>query len=142
MPIVTALTLFTLLFVLTHRVKAQSIVSTPISWSYDKSSQWGSLEPGFAACGDGRSQSPIDLSSALLPSRSMLPPSLRFYYDDLHATLTTVNASHHTTLNNGHSIVRESNTHTAHTARTTPHPVIHSLSGCPLRPAALTDGEV
>ena len=108
MPIVTALTLFTLLFVITHRVKhikAQSIVSTPNKWTYDSPSQWGQLDPEFSACGDGRQQSPINLSSGLLPSRPLLPPNLRFYYDDLHSTLTAVNASHHTTLNNGHSIV-------------------------------------
>ena len=76
MPIVTALTLLTLVFALTHRVKAQSIVSTPNRWSYNNPSQWGQLEPDFSACGDGRSQSPIDLSSAMLPARPLLPPSL------------------------------------------------------------------
>ena len=115
MPIVTALTLFTLLFVLTHRTKAQSIVSTPNRWTYDKPSQWGSLDPAFSACSDGRSQSPIDLSSSLLPAKPLLPPSLRFYYDDLHSTLTAVNASHHTTLNNGHSIVPTPHTLATHT---------------------------
>lgn len=101
MPIVTALTLFTVLFVLTHRIKSQSIVSTPNAWNYDNPAGWGRLEPNC----NGRSQSPIDLSSAVLGGKAMLPPSIRFYYDDLHSTLTAVNASHHTTLNNGHSIV-------------------------------------
>lgn len=108
MPIVTALTLFTLVFVITHRVKhirAQSIVQTPNAWSYDTPSQWGQLSADFTACGNGRRQSPIDLSSSLLPTRPLLPPDLRFHYDDLHSQLTAVNASHHTTLNNGHSIV-------------------------------------
>ena len=119
MPIVTALALFTLLYVVTHRVKAQSIVSTPNRWSYSDPSKWGSLDSAFSACGNGRSQSPIDLSSALLPATALPPSSLHFHYDDLHSTLAAVNASHHTALNNGHSIVSQPHTHllAPHTAR-------------------------
>lgn len=138
MPIVTALALFTLLYVVTHRVKAQSIVSTPNRWSYSDPSQWGALDDAFAACGNGRSQSPIDLSSALLPATALLPPSLHFHYDDLHATLAAVNASQHTTLNSGHSIVSAPHTRwpPTHTARPSCMSASHSLAAalCPRRP--------
>jgi carbonic anhydrase len=50
------------------------------AWEYDGSigaSRWGSLSPAFAACGNGRQQSPIDIDEAA-PAPKLLP--LRFHY--------------------------------------------------------------
>ncbi|HZS39605.1 MAG TPA: carbonic anhydrase family protein [Polyangia bacterium] len=48
-------------------------------WSYEGATgpeHWGALDPAFAACGDGRAQSPIDLAGATPAAL----PALGFHY--------------------------------------------------------------
>ena len=73
-----------------------------LHWSYEGDSgpsAWGELNPAFSTCGDGRSQSPIDITDAAsesLPelSASFRPASLRIAHHEHIADA----------INNGHTI--------------------------------------
>jgi carbonic anhydrase len=64
-------------------------------WAYDGAagpSFWGGLDPSYAACGDGTSQSPIDLESRDTTERYF--DLIQFHYADSFLTI----------LNNGHTV--------------------------------------
>lgn len=64
-----------------------------VHWSYSGAGApqfWGDLKPGFATCGNGRHQSPIDISTATITAL----PKMQFDYHDTPLRV----------VNNGHSI--------------------------------------
>jgi carbonic anhydrase len=67
--------------------------SDPVHWGYDGDlgpEHWGALSPVFAACAEGREQSPVDISA----TAPVNPPELRFDYGGSALNIA----------NNGHSI--------------------------------------
>jgi carbonic anhydrase len=71
-------------------------------WGYGAEhppAEWGGLCPEFAACGSGRSQSPIDITAASTASLAQFTTSYR------PAQLRIVHHEHHAdVVNNGHSV--------------------------------------
>ena len=67
--------------------------SDPVHWGYDGDvgpEHWGALSPDFAACAEGREQSPVDIPA----TAPVNPPELRFDYRPSELNI----------VNNGHSI--------------------------------------
>jgi carbonic anhydrase len=67
--------------------------SDPVHWGYDGDvgpEYWGVLSPEFAACAEGREQSPVDIPA----TAPVNPPQLRFDYQPSALNI----------VNNGHSI--------------------------------------
>jgi carbonic anhydrase len=69
------------------------VASDPVHWGYDGEAgpeHWGALSPEFAACSEGREQSPVDIPA----TAPVNPPELRFDYRPSELNI----------VNNGHSI--------------------------------------
>ena len=89
-PFRSAIVLALLLFCL---AAAPVGASDPVHWGYDGDigpEHWGALSTEFAACGDGREPSPVDIPA----TAPVNPPALRFDYRPSELNI----------VNNGHSI--------------------------------------